>query len=439
MNENSIFIFEFVSGGGFSQVDIPSSLFCEGYGMLRCIIADFKALGFEIFTLLDHRIEFLSDYLEVDFIKVVDAKDNYIKIFKDIIQKCKYCFIIAPEFSNILYDLTKIARNNDKTILSVDLEGIKLGSSKIKTYNFFKEYEILTPKTYLIPFKNDCLDLNFIIQKFKKLQCPIIIKPEDGVGAESIYYFENEYQISNFFQEYSDEIELNRRFILQEYIEGRDLSVSLIGRSNSVGTKLNIPMVLSINSQDIKNKNLRRESEYLGGYTPVEDYREITDNLSSFLNKIDLSKFQGYFGIDFIRSHNKSLQFIEINPRLTTSYIGLRKVLNENPVKLIVNSKKRLLDSVEINCTNYSIFSRSELNYLGNESPIYIKEELIPKIMEDIPEIVTPPISFDKPNKDLKNIYSCFIATKEKNLKESRNRISKIMKTLKILDFNQKN
>ena len=54
MSNNRIFIFEFVSGGGFNQVDIPNSLFCEGYGMLKSIITDFKALNFEISTLLDN-------------------------------------------------------------------------------------------------------------------------------------------------------------------------------------------------------------------------------------------------------------------------------------------------------------------------------------------------------------------------------------------------
>ncbi len=42
MMKNRIFIFEFVSGGGFNKIEIPISLFCEGYGMLRSIIMDFK-------------------------------------------------------------------------------------------------------------------------------------------------------------------------------------------------------------------------------------------------------------------------------------------------------------------------------------------------------------------------------------------------------------
>ena len=97
MSKNKIFIFEHISGGGFNRDIIPSSLFCEGFGMLRSIVTDFKAIDFEIFTLIDYRIVFLSGYLEADFIKQVNAEDNYIKEFKKLMKRCEYCFIIAPE------------------------------------------------------------------------------------------------------------------------------------------------------------------------------------------------------------------------------------------------------------------------------------------------------------------------------------------------------
>jgi len=51
MMKKRIFIFEFVTGGGFNRVNIPISLFCEGFGMLRSIIKDFKSLGFEIYKI----------------------------------------------------------------------------------------------------------------------------------------------------------------------------------------------------------------------------------------------------------------------------------------------------------------------------------------------------------------------------------------------------
>ncbi|MFX0141145.1 MAG: ATP-grasp domain-containing protein, partial [Candidatus Hodarchaeota archaeon] len=260
MNINKIFLFEFVSGGGFSQVEIPISLFCEGYGMLRSIIADFKSLNFEISTLLDYRGFSYKNFLQADIIKKVKANENYLKKFKEEVKKSEYCFIIAPEFSGILYKLTKIVKDNNKIILSGDLDGINLGSYKFKTYQFFKACKVNTPSTFLISRKKDYFNLDFVIQKFKQLKSPLLIKPDDGVGAENLFYLKNEEQIREFFKDPNDKLDIKRNHILQEFIEGRDLSVSLIGTSRN-------PIILSINTQHLNIKNINEESEYLGGTT----------------------------------------------------------------------------------------------------------------------------------------------------------------------------
>ena len=95
MSKNTIFIFEFISGGGFNQIKIPTSLFCEGFGMLRSIIIDFKALDFEVSTIIDNRIFFLSNFLQADIVKKVNKNDEYIKIFKEMVNKCKFIYYIT--------------------------------------------------------------------------------------------------------------------------------------------------------------------------------------------------------------------------------------------------------------------------------------------------------------------------------------------------------
>ncbi|MFW9785866.1 MAG: ATP-grasp domain-containing protein, partial [Candidatus Heimdallarchaeota archaeon] len=279
--KNTIFIFEYVSGGGFNQIDIPNSLFCEGFGMLNSIIEDFKSINFEISTLLDSRIKYLSQLLSVDHVELVSEKTNLLKKYKSLVNRCDYVFIIAPESSNILYNLTKIIKKYNKTLLSTNLKAIKIGSSKLVTDKFFQENKISTPKTYLIPKKNEMFDLPFIIKKINIIKKPIIIKPNDGVGAESIYLFETEDQIRDFFHDYNQKIDYRRDYILQEYIKGKDLSASLIGLPSS---PIQIPLILSINSQDIHIKNSKSTSEYFGGFTPIEDYQDILNELTHIFN-----------------------------------------------------------------------------------------------------------------------------------------------------------
>ncbi len=424
MSKNIIFIFEFVSGGGFNQIKIPTSLFCEGFGMLRSIIADFKALDFEISTILDNRIFFLSNFLQADIVKKVNKNDEYIKIFKEMVNKCNYCFIIAPETSNVLYNLTNIVKNCNKIVLSTNLNGIKYGTSKILTYQFFKERKILSPRTYLIQPKRDYNNKDFLIQKFRKFRSSVVIKPEDGVGAESIYYFEKESRLLNFLANINTHLDKNRKFILQEFIEGKNLSVSLIGAPNINEN----PIILSVNSQDINLKNLA--PEYLGGYTPLINYKEIIKKISLILKKINILKIEGYFGIDFIEQYNGSFHFIEINPRLTTSYIGLRNIINLNCAELIFKSRLNILRTPEVRLLNHSIFSRVDFYSDEFENIEGFYESIIPKLIKIIPEFVTPPIALDN-----SNLYSSFIATKTKDLNSSKIRMKKILKSLKSLNF----
>ncbi|MHA1750197.1 MAG: hypothetical protein ACTSYF_16320, partial [Promethearchaeota archaeon] len=151
MEIDRIFIFEFISGGGFNHVDIPISLFTEGFGMLRVIVEDFKNLGFQIKTLIDHRIQHMIRYLKTDFSKEINQNMDIFLEVKNAVKDCKYVFIIAPEFSGILYNLTKIMKDQNKIILSMSLEAIRLGSSKFETYKYFKAQEVSTPLTYHLP------------------------------------------------------------------------------------------------------------------------------------------------------------------------------------------------------------------------------------------------------------------------------------------------
>jgi predicted ATP-grasp superfamily ATP-dependent carboligase len=434
LKNQKIFIFEFVSGGGYNQVDIPSSLFSEAYAMLRTTIEDFKKLGFQIITLLDIRIEFLSQYLKADITKLVNKNDDYIKIYTDCVKKSSYCFIIAPEFSNILYNLTKIAKDNKKTVLSVDLEGIRLGTSKLKTYNFFLENKVNTPQTYAIPFKKK-FDLEFVLQKFDTLGCPIIIKPEDGVGSESIFYFETKAQIIHFFEDSNEKLDISRNFILQEYIDGEDLSVSIINGVSSKKPEAMNQIILSINAQSIKFKDPANDSIYLGGFTPVVDYEFLKDRLEKILKSMDLSSFRGYFGIDFIKKADNSIFFIEINPRLTTSYIGIRNILGYNPLEVLFNRDKPSLNLNRLPHQGFSKFNQLELKYFGDKTSNEIISIIIPKLMSLIPEIVTPPIALSKSVMDRDLLYYCFIATKTKDLDSSEKRISKIIKIFNDYNF----
>ena len=433
MRKQKIFIFEFVSGGGYNNMVIPSSLFCEGYSMLKSLIEDFSNLDFEIYTLLDQRIAFLGGYLKTKNIELVQGNCNYLESYKKMVLKSDACFIIAPEFSNILYKLTEIADNYEKHIYSIGLEGISIGASKMNTYKYFKQSHIPTPETYLIPTLENRLDLDFIYEKFEELNQSIIIKPEDGVGAEHVLHIDNKSQIHEYFDTKKIPIDFSRKYILQKFIDGLDMSTSLIGIYDENQIK---PYILSINTQNVLFQKGSLESQYKGGITPAENSAVIKDHLNTFLQKLNLSYFKGYFGIDFILTPKNSFQFIEINPRLTTSYLGIRNTHDTNPLKPIINPTKKEIGNLLHHQKYVSEYYRLELRYIGKESISSIRDEITFKLHKEIPELITPPLLLDQEHSE---IFSCFIATKTRDFAISKQRRNQIIEKLSNFDFIQLN
>jgi predicted ATP-grasp superfamily ATP-dependent carboligase len=427
-----VFIFEFVSGGGFNKKEIPTSLLCEGFSMLRSLVNDFEQLGCTISTLLDRRLNFFSSLLKTDNVSItlVGEDTEFIHQFKQSVKEVEFCFIIAPEFSEILKKLTQIVEKYNKTVLSIDTSGIALTSSKFKTYEFFQSSKVPTPETHLIPNKKEYPDTNKVFQHSENIPFPIILKPDDGVGAESIFYFSSKKELKEFFHKKQNSLESGREYILQSYVSGRDLSISLLN-SKRLAEEKEEPFILSVNTQEIHIKGSKGDSEYFGGLIPAHDHITLKENVISYLQKMDFNNFFGIFGIDFIYSAPK-IHFIEINPRLTTSYIGLRYALNQNPVELLIHSNKDYINPDDIQVARHSIFKRVELEYIGTKSPQELQSNVIPTLSNKFhTEFITPPFSLK--NEDTH--YSCFIATREKNKKMSLRKQDEIYTTLRDEGF----
>ncbi len=433
MSKNTIVIIEYVSAGGFNQTEIPSSLFCEGFAMLKTLIEDFYNLDFEIHALLDERISYLSNYLKVIEVQLVGKKDNFFFKFKELLDRTEYCFIIAPEFSNILHELTNIAKQSHSRILSMGLEGIVLGTSKYNTYQFFLKKGILTPKTWLLPFQEKNLEKKQVLQKAFELNGSLIVKPEDGVGAESIHYFKNAADFRKRYDHFINQKDSKRNYVLQEFIKGQDLSASLIGFSKFT------PALLSINTQFINFDKKGGSSEYLGGRTPINKFEEVKKELvqiNPLLNNVNLL---GYFGLDFILDRKKHLSFIEINPRLTTSYIGVRNVINKNPVQIILDAKLNRDGPPDIQRMHHSTFLRVELITTREMDIMELREQLLPDLSKKIPEIITPPIHLTHSHSEKNWSFSTFIATKANNERNSKKRLNEIMRELDQAGFKRIN
>ncbi len=126
----------------------------------------------------------------------------------------------------------------------------------------------------------------------------------------------------------------------QEFINGEHYSVSLIA-TRVVGEAClyytgDPALVLSVNRQfiDIDTNGMFR---YKGGETPVHPPRE-QDIVDTAVKAVTVLGCQGYCGIDVIVADK--VYVVDVNPRITTSLVGIAACMKEEIAQLIVQASK---------------------------------------------------------------------------------------------------
>ena len=148
-----------------------------------------------------------------------------------------------------------------------------------------------------------------------------VVKPDDGAGCEENYIFSNKKNLFNF-------LNLHKNFVVQPLVKGVSYSANVIPIKNKV-------FILNFNKQEIsygKKKIVFKGTKFIKK-VPFE--KKIKKNIKNIYK--NLAGLNSFFGIDFIIS-NKKIFFLDINPRITTSYKNINKNLKINAAKKILNT-----------------------------------------------------------------------------------------------------
>ena len=302
----TIFICEYVTGGGYINKKISKKLFIQAKSIVKSLLNDFNKIpNLKIIYTWDYRFKKLKKLKNVECFYI---KKTPLKKWSILIKKVDYFFPIAPETEGKLIELIKLNRFKKK-MLSNTINAIKKTSSKYKTYKFFQKNSIPTLQTF------DKKRINFKISK------KWVVKPDDGAGSEKNYIFSNKKDLLNF-------LTLNKNFVTQPLIKGVSYSANILSLKNKA-------LILNFNKQKIfynKKKIIFKGTEFIKK-VPYED--KIKKNINIISKK--LPGLNSFYGIDFI-IFKKKIFFIDINPRITTSYQNISKNLKINVAKKILNT-----------------------------------------------------------------------------------------------------
>lgn len=331
-----IFIHEFITGGGLLGRRIPQGLLKEGFMMLRALLLDFLRLqDHEVITTIDPQLR--AKLCLPRRCQVVEVRGDYQGTFFSLVEKAEAVLIIAPEVDGILADLTALVEGRGKLLLGSSREAVIATGDKALAYQRLSGFGLPTPETYEIPFREDPFPA------IEHLGYPVVIKPVDGVGCQGVFVVRKREEVEPAISALKREVEwasspsfsgqrpepLKDRFLLQRYIKGVHASVSLVGNGQEA-------LPLTLNTQEIRG---RKRLRYWGGLTPFQHglKPKAFENAQAIPSVI--KGLKGYFGVDMVLTDEEAF-VIEVNPRLTTSYVGVRRVVDINLASAILSASQ---------------------------------------------------------------------------------------------------
>jgi len=299
------FVCEFITGGGMQHEALPPKLAREGDMMLSALLADLQATGIKhLLCTRDPRLGPGDGQ-----VKTVPADDNVWDIWRKCMEESEAAWIIAPETEGVLYELTRMAHNAGCQVIGCTPEAIQLAASKSKTRDHLASHQI------------PCIPIIHDLDAGSNHRTGWVVKPDDGVGAEGCCYFPEARQVLAYVQSQK------KRMIVQEFIPGIAASMSLLCYGGQA-------RLLASNRQLFR---FTVGTGHLDGVV-VNGLPQYTDQFSTLAQDIAgaIPGLHGYVGVDVIVSDQGPL-VVEINPRLTTAYAGLRQSLGYNPAEWILS------------------------------------------------------------------------------------------------------
>lgn len=376
---------EAVTSGLVDTVD--SSILSEGFAMLSSVVRDFTYLGYKASTLLAKKFAILSMYLPP--VKVYKLDKPTLDELRKLAKLHGLTYVIAPEDNGLLADL--LEELNGFHICSKP-EAVRCVSDKASLTLKLSKEGFKVPETFTYK-PGEPIDVD-------RLKPPYVVKPSTGAGCKGLV-------IARTFEELKRVVSrIGGPVLIQEFIEGVPASVSLLTDGSNV-----IP--LSLNRQYI---DLDRRM-YLGGYTPMS-HRLAKEALDMASRVLRLFKgLRGYIGVDVILSRY-GVYVVEVNPRLTVSYVGLSRILKPNLAKGMVEAGLGELQTFEYRFNAFCYFKKA-----------FFKGPLRNALnrLVSLNEVISPPLPVEYPDE----AYG-MLAVVSRGVKEAENAYFKLLNKLSL-------
>lgn len=248
---------------------------------------------------------------ETEWLRLAPGEDAEERFLAEI-REVDAVWPIAPETGGILAKLCLAVESAGKILLNSPAHAVGMAASKMKTMARLVSQGIPTVPTVSCDFQAAIPHFFY----------PVVVKTDDGAGCEN----------SRIIRDSTGWDTLRHGSpminpIMQPLLDGESLSLSGLFAHGEA-------RLLSVNRQSIDRQ---QDRFHLLGCC-VNALPDTEGSFTTILERMAAAfpELWGYAGIDLLRDKS-GLRVLEINPRLTTSYAGLRLGLGVNPARLVMD------------------------------------------------------------------------------------------------------
>lgn len=304
-----IYVFEYITGGGMLGQALSPSLASEGDMMLRALVSDLSELdGVDIVITRDARLPPLKLPLDCLF---VEHRDQFPAAWDRALGSASALWPIAPERQGALERVTAAALAAGKTLLGSPPGAVRIAASKIATLRRLARIGVPVVQTFGVG------------EALPPVPGRWVLKPDDGVGCLGIRLFPDRDALRRYWERLSG----GEDHVAQPYVPGTAASLCMLARDGEAA-------LLGVNRQRIAvmDDTLVLLGCVVNGLDgPWRRFRRLAGLVAAAFPEL-----RGYSGVDLVAGP-RGLQVLEINPRLTTSYVGLRESMGVNPAGLALD------------------------------------------------------------------------------------------------------
>ncbi|MBS0208450.1 MAG: ATP-grasp domain-containing protein [Planctomycetes bacterium] len=329
-----ILLFEYLTGGGlWLDGDHPpsTSWVAEGRAMLQAAAADFVAAGHAVTVLADARRETAIEFAQL--IPVTSAAVLRDRL-AELAPRIDWCLVDAPETSGRLLAARQLVESAGGRCLGSSPATITLAGDKHLLAEHLRAKGVPTTSGLRVP-AGGAWPTGFPM--------PAVIKPCDGAGSMDVRLIRDRGELSRI-----EPPGIDTR--IEVFQPGQAASIAfLCGPQGDVSLE---PCAQNLRLASCGDDwpGIEQPFSYLGGSLPLPAPLAARARTLGQRAVATLPPRLGYLGVDLIlgsANDGRDDVVVEVNPRLTTSYIGLRAACRQNLAQALLDVAAGSLPKLE--------------------------------------------------------------------------------------------